>query len=383
MSRSCIVALGALAALFAAPGCGASGGAAPAVALEITSPQDRATVAGPFRVAGRAQGGAAEVAIDAGPFVPAEGESEWSFQVDTAGWEAGWHLVRVRVRNGGAEIVRTLNVMIPVRAVPAPTQPPPPIPPAVPPPAPPPPSEIDGLVARWTFSDGDGSDTSGNGFDATLRGATAAEGSLDGAVAFDGIDDVVTVEDSAGKPPSAFASLDYGTIAIRFRYDSIYNNGTTAELVPLFHYGSPRTMGPGQGFDSVAIYVAHGSLSDPAQRQIYFTILENDRVKLCFDSNSVVLEEGRWYHYVVTIGPSGHRAYLDGQQLTLRYNAGTTPTTHAFFTTVASPELLAFGTTIFGATRNWWNLDGRIDEVAVYDRDLSADEVTTLFEQGP
>ncbi|MGQ0614286.1 MAG: LamG-like jellyroll fold domain-containing protein [Planctomycetaceae bacterium] len=364
-----------LALLAAIAGCGSSGGTSTPVAVTILSPLDRSTVQPPFVLIGRALGGTAEVSVDGGPFAPAAGGADWTFAVDAAAWPAGWHEIAVLVRSAGGEARSTLRLY---RSG-APVLPPPP-PPSPLPPRPPPP--IDAL-ALWTFAPSGANDTSGNGHHGEIRGPTATAGVLDGALRFDGIDDSVVVADTLGLPPAELKDLAYGSIALRFRYDSVVNGGSTADAMPLFHYGSGVASTTNWDFDAVEIYVGHGNLDDPAQRQIYFTVLKSGVPALCFDSFLETLEAGRWYHYAVTIGPFGHRAYLDGKELSLRYNSGTDASSYAFFPTVRTPELLAFGTSMFGLTRTWWHLDGAVDEVGIYAKVLSAEEVSALYADGP
>jgi len=366
------IALALAAALF--PGCGGGGGGGAIIAVEITAPPDEQTVSGSIVIEGRALGGSAEVALDDGPYAPATVDGErWTYRMNADAWQPGWHVVRARVSRGG----RATSYAVDLYVAPEPEDAPPqPLPDPVPPP-------LEGPAGSWTFRFGDGTDFSGNGHVADVVGASLEQGAIDGAMEFDGVDDFVVVKDAAGRPPSQFANLTYGSIAIRFRYDSILNGDTTAELMPLFHYGSGLSSTNDTGFDSVSIYVSHGHLDDPARRQIYFTVLKDSKVGLCFDSNAIVLDPGVWYHVVVTIGPLGHRMYLDGQQIAIHYNGLSTPTTYGFFPTVDSPELMAFGTSMFGISRNWWFLNGRIDEVGIYDRVLSPEEVAALHADGP
>ena len=51
----------------------------------------------------------------------------------------------------------------------------------------------DGLVAYYSFDDGTAMDESGNGYDGTINGATVAEGISGSALHFDGIDDIVVL----------------------------------------------------------------------------------------------------------------------------------------------------------------------------------------------
>ena len=69
-----------------------------------------------------------------------------------------------------------------------------------------------GLVAAYSFDEGSGttvSDASGNGNVGTVRGATwSSEGEFGGALSFDGVDDLVTVTDSAALQLSISMTLE-------------------------------------------------------------------------------------------------------------------------------------------------------------------------------
>jgi hypothetical protein len=356
-------------------GCG-GGGSAESISIGIESHQDRQLVSGTILLAGSAVGGDAEVAVDNGAFQRADGDAQWSIALDTKAWDNGWHVVQARVRSGSDEAVALLNLQS-FNVKPATSPAPGPVPPTTPAP-------IDGtMVGGWSFAGGAGFDVSGNGLDASILGPTAAQGVVGSSLRFDGIDDEVVVTEDAGEPPVALRSLGYGSISIRFRYEPSIPGSESQELMPLFYYGPGKDKTITEGLDFVEIYIGHGEFPDPAKRQIYFTVMRDSSIVLCFDSNPVTLEEGVWYHYVVAIGPTGHRAYLDGEELTLRYNAGTSVFSRGFFHSVEEPELLVFGAAPFGLSRIWYHLHGAIDEVSIHDEVLTRDQAMRLFLDGP
>lgn len=60
----------------------------------------------------------------------------------------------------------------------------------------------EGLVAEWHFDDGSGNivkDSSGNGNDGAIYGATFIDGKFGKALSFDGVDDYVTLTSNAGQ----------------------------------------------------------------------------------------------------------------------------------------------------------------------------------------
>ena len=76
--------------------------------------------------------------------------------------------------------------------------------------------------------------------------------------------------------------------------------------------------------------------------------------------------------------PGHHRVYLDGKEVELNYNSGTTSDTHVFFNDVKAPDLFSIGYGYFGFFDSWWRFDGVIDDVRIYDRPLSKAEVKAL-----
>lgn len=238
-------------------------------------------------------------------------------------------------------------------------------------------------IAHWAFDEASGSgtsDSSASGLHGTAYGNVQwTTGLSSGALRFDGRDDSVAIPNNTTTAPAQLVDLDYGTIVVSFRYQGITNAGVTAESLPIFYFGesSQQTTLSG-GNNSVSIYIGHGRLTNPNKRQIYFTVHEDDRVTLCFDSGAVSLEEGIWYQYAVVIGPTEHSAYLNGEPLPLHYNAGTGPRSHGYFSTVPTPETLLFGYGSFGVSGKWWRFNGEIDDVAIYDHALTAEEIEAL-----
>src|SRR3990167_7521043 len=63
-----------------------------------------------------------------------------------------------------------------------------------------------GLVAHYTFDDGTASDSSGNGNNGTVNGATAVVGKVgSGAMSFDGVDDSVSMGNTADQTTNDFS----------------------------------------------------------------------------------------------------------------------------------------------------------------------------------
>ena len=180
-------------------------------------------------------------------------------------------------------------------------------------------------------------------------------------------------------PPAEVANLDYGTIYIRFKYEEITNTGVVADSLPLFYFGRDESNTALNGNNDLTIYIGHGKLNNPEKRQIYFTIHENEKVALCFDSGKVSLEAGQIYEYIVATGENDHRAYLNGETLNLSYNAGTGPADYNYFSSVPEQDVFNIGRGSYGITGEWWNFNGAIEEIMIFDRSLGDAEIVDLW----
>ncbi|NIM57371.1 MAG: hypothetical protein GTO16_00295 [Candidatus Aminicenantes bacterium] len=237
----------------------------------------------------------------------------------------------------------------------------------------------DGILAHWTFDEGDGniiSDSSSYDKSGTVYGASWTKGAVNGALDFDGIDDYVQIPDYFSLPPSHLASLGEGSISVWFRCDSI---PTDYGIMPIFYYGAydPCLNIPDAANQGLIIEVGHNPIH-PESKRIYFTIFAEGCMfpSFCFDSAEAVTE-GEWHHFVAVVGEDYNTGYLDGQELIKRnYNFGDSSYSQ-FFADVIKHETLWIG-------RGYWNgntvfFDGAIDDIRIYNRPLSASEVQELY----
>jgi hypothetical protein len=202
--------------------------------------------------------------------------------------------------------------------------------------APPVPS---GLVAAYGFDEASGAtatDASGSGNAGTIAGATRAAGRFGGALAFDGLDDWVTVADSA--------SLDLTT-------------GMTLEawVNPTAISGPWRTVLVKEATGGLAYALYAGEDSGRPSGHA-FTASE-------FDTRGTgALPLGAWSHLAVTYDGTTLRLFVNGTQVSSRAVSGAMR--------VTGGALRIGGNAI-------WNepFAGRIDEVRVYNRALPAADI--------
>ena len=188
-----------------------------------------------------------------------------------------------------------------------------------------------GLVAKWQFN-GDAVDSSGNGFNGAVNGATATEdrfGNPAGALDFDGSNDWVSMSGGANLGISGDMSLSF--------------------------WVNPDDNSTGYFFDN----------RGPGS----FWLLKNySGYTINFENRSRVNPPGwtlgEWYHIVVTNTPSGSAMYLNGVQVD-----------------TGSGETASITTNLRAGTRytNSSYINAQMDDVTLYDREISQAEVNALY----
>jgi hypothetical protein len=198
------------------------------------------------------------------------------------------------------------------------------------------------LVGDYPFS-GNALDESGFGNHATVQGAVLVsdrDGTPASAYAFDGIDDVLTV--------SSHPSIDFqGAITVAF------------------------WMRPYQLFEREAFLISHGSwqnrwkVSIIPNHHLRWTVKTGTRVK-DLDSRFALAVDSL-YHVAATYGDGAMKMYVDGRLISEVPFSGR----------IAMTSIdLTIGQMLPGNTE--WNFNGEIDDVRIYNRVLSDEEVAEL-----
>jgi len=89
------------------------------------------------------------------------------------------------------------------------------------------------------------------------------------------------------------------------------------------------------------------------------------------------VRDGNWHHVVFTADSNGNKLYVDGSQITVNYDSGSSSST-----IVMPSNLNQFhigGNEDSGGDQWFWN--GKIDQVRIFDKALSSSEVTTLYQE--
>jgi hypothetical protein len=205
-----------------------------------------------------------------------------------------------------------------------------------------------GLVAYYPFN-GNANDASGNGNNGTVYGATLTAdrfGNANSAYSFNGVDSIIRVTDNIILQPERI------TIAAWINANSPQG---WARIVDKYRYNSK------EGYNLIFF---------PNNNAIRFDIWGSDNNPYSTDTVTTV-ENNHWHHIAVTYDNSITKIFYDGiLENTITIN---TPIKH-------SARYLSIGN---GFDDNLsWPFSGNIDEVRIYNRALTAAEITELYQEG-
>jgi hypothetical protein len=204
-----------------------------------------------------------------------------------------------------------------------------------------------GLVGWWRFDEGTGNvakDSSGNGNDGTISGASWVDGKYGKALSFDGASDYVQVSSitslqiTGALTLSAWVKLDSLTGS-----SAIVAKGWLGEYWWRIEVGGQMLFGHGDNWGNI--------------EEIY--------------SGAAGIVSGEYFHLAVVRNPVTMKLYfyVNGVQL-------SSPDYTTLTGTSNQPVLI-------GKDSGGAYLDGIIDEVRIYNRALSATEIGNLFQKGP
>lgn len=236
------------------------------------------------------------------------------------------------------------------------------------------PAEPD-LIAHWRF-EGEATDYVNN-YDGAVFGDPGFDsGKIGKAIYFDGVDDYIAFSQET---IDAVGSLSKGTIAFYFKFESMLDKQT---VMPIFYLGTTKK----NQDNGIVIEIGHFNLQsyeaepDPNNKKIYTTWMNYGRDPyLCFDSNRD-LEENKWYHYALVVGPEGNTGYLDGVEMTGRnYNFGSA-NNPSFLSDISAKEMLAlgYGRSSYLISPELIYFKGAVDDFRIYSEPLSAEEIAQL-----
>jgi streptogramin lyase len=214
-----------------------------------------------------------------------------------------------------------------------------------------------GLVAWYPFC-GNANDESGNGLDGNVIGATPTAdrfGSANSAYEF--------ADNQRIFIPNSVGSNVYPlTISMWYNSESsTISNGRNGNLFSKYTVASWNGFGIGI-FDNTPAGGGRGATP------FYLRSLSDRLIGMYneprFDQDSITFNQ--WYHVVFTADNNGGKLYIDGQLISTHPWSGTPGASNNF-------NQWQIG----GLWNNWFN--GKIDDIAVYNRVLSATEAQQLY----
>jgi hypothetical protein len=199
-----------------------------------------------------------------------------------------------------------------------------------------------GLVAEWHFDEGSGNvteDSSGNGNDGIKYGATWTTGVSGTALEFDGVDDYA--ESSLNSALNSNLTIE---LWMKSKYQSS-NQEDQRRILDLDTSGS-------RGFQ--LCLSPNGTL-----------LIDNTGGPDSEAHTSKSYNDGNWHHIVGIREGSNYHLYVDG--LYKNSTSGMIPSYNYVY--------------IAKIAENWGYFNGTIDEVRIYNRSLTADEIKTHYEE--
>ncbi len=215
-----------------------------------------------------------------------------------------------------------------------------------------------GLVGWWE-AEGDASDSAGSNDATLLNGAGFGPGQVGQAFTFDGTDDYGLIPDSPSlKPPQL-------TVELWFRPDT--NLTAASEMTPFV-----TTLAEGQdaccnvrGYD---VWYTFGLIA--------FGLPRADGLRIIV-AEATEFTAGEWHHVAGTYDGSSQKLYLDG----VLVDSGGLGAAGIAYGPAPIQLARADHSGIAGGFTH--RFDGSIDELAVYDRALSEQEIEELVNGGP
>ena len=217
-------------------------------------------------------------------------------------------------------------------------------------------------MAEWHFDEGVGSvlaDSSGNGNDGVIHGATWVEGTYGGALSFDGVDDYVDV----GRQPELinFGTEDFTVEAWE------KSTSTSTDLQAILAYLTTEAVNN----DRYVLQITRSTGGANANKIRFAVGDERQSAAQAIYSDSVIAGDRLWHHIV------GERKrgilyiyiyiYIDGIQQT-----DTTDCSSANLGDFTNSAFSIGYQSYRGYPRNF---NGIIDEVRIYNRALTAEEI--------
>ncbi len=215
-----------------------------------------------------------------------------------------------------------------------------------------------GLAGYWALDDGSGTsatNSSVNSNTGTLtNGPTWTTGQIGGAVDFDGTNDYITVADA-----DALDITGNLTFSAWIKADTYPSAGSYRTLVTKGSFGIPAVN------YSIRLYGANTS-----DQRLDFGYYASAATQELYGGTNITT--GTWYHVAVIYDDAANvlNLYVNGAKESTTTLSGS-PTTNSLAANTYALDV--------GQQGGTYNFDGQIDELRLYNRTLSADEISQLY----
>ncbi len=212
-----------------------------------------------------------------------------------------------------------------------------------------------GFMSWWKFDEGTGDiayDSAGNNH-GSVSGASWTAGQIDGALAFDGVNDYVLVPDDESQQ----IKTNQITLSAWIWLAADAGEDTQRRII-CKQQTSSRTW---------ALLIAERDYAGNGNK-VFFHDSSGTAASLCYSSSSLIID--RWYHVCVSDNAGKIRIYIDGL-LDETYDEG-----------YGIPAQIAAPIAIGENPDSRFFFEGNIDDVRVYNRALSAEEIWRLYQEG-
>lgn len=220
----------------------------------------------------------------------------------------------------------------------------------------------DSLRGYWPFS-GNANDESGNGHDGTVYGAYIGDsldrnGQTNKCYYFDGSGDYIAINND---PDFSFTNVSVDSAFSISLW--AYSNDVTAKT--LIYKGN------------AAATAREYQIGFPGDATVEFALFDQLTSVYLIKRTTQTFSTGSWIHIVITY--SGNSA-LSGMNIYINGNMAT-------YTTFSNGVYVAmhaqFGDLTFGrlATISSFDFDGKMDDIRIYSKELTAAEVTALYNE--
>lgn len=224
-----------------------------------------------------------------------------------------------------------------------------------------------GLLAYFPFS-GNANDMSGNNYNGTLHGPTLTTdrfGNPNKAYSFDGINDYIDLNSY-----SSYFNIQQPVTFSLWVKSSLDN----AQTIYCISDGSTQDYGTGLGMGNNLTNSLTNELLTAAHQP---TVSEFYIVGYTTTNRSLLINNN-WHHIVYVFNNVSTAIYLDNNLLSLTCNYGTN---NGHYGNVPNPALTLIGTRYAGSYGAYFQ--GSMDDFRMYNRALSAAEITALYQETP